>query len=179
MQRIDHLLDGCFAIGLPVFQDHRGSFVKTYTASLFGGEVPVTPCDFREEFYSISNKNVIRGMHFQLPPHDHTKLVYCPVGCVRDVLLDLRGGSDYGRTASIVLNASEPVLLVIPKGVAHGFVSLTDASLMVYKTSTEYAPTHDAGIRWDSFGFDWQCSAPLVSERDAAHGSLSSFASPF
>jgi len=121
----------------------------------------------------------VRGMHFQLPPHDHVKLVYCPVGAVLDVLVDLRKGSGMGRVASAELRGDEPSLLVIPKGVAHGFRALRDDSLMVYKTSTEHAPSHDAGIRWDSFGFDWGVALPVLSARDAAHPALADFASPF
>jgi dTDP-4-dehydrorhamnose 3,5-epimerase-like enzyme len=107
------------------------------------------------------------------------KLVYCPVGAVLDVLVDLRRGAGQGRVASLVLSEDEPSILVIPKGVAHGFKALRDNSLMVYKTSTEHAPSHDAGIRWDSFGFDWGVKTPVVSARDAAHPALGDFVSPF
>jgi dTDP-4-dehydrorhamnose 3,5-epimerase-like enzyme len=69
--------------------------------------------------------------------------------------------------------------VLIPRGVAHGFRSLSDHSVMVYKTSTEHAPTHDAGVRWDSFGFDWQCAAPILSDRDLRHGAFSQLSSPF
>jgi dTDP-4-dehydrorhamnose 3,5-epimerase len=171
------ILPGAFAVALRRFGDARGSFVKTYMRSVFDERGQAF--DFREEFYSFSRKDVIRGMHFQLPPHDHVKLVYCPVGAVLDVLVDLRAGAGQGRVASIVLGGDEPMLLVIPKGVAHGFKSLRDDSLMVYKTSTEHAPSHDAGIRWDSFGFDWDVDVPIVSDRDRAHPALADFTSPF
>ena len=171
------LLPGVAHVALRRFEDLRGSFVKSYARSVFdaNGET----FDFREEFYSFSHKDVIRGMHFQLPPHDHVKLVYCPLGAVLDVLVDLRHGPGQYRFASVVLSEEEPSLLVIPRGIAHGFKSLRDNSLMIYKTSTEHAPTHDAGIRWDSFGFDWGVADPIVSERDARHPALSDFSSPF
>jgi dTDP-4-dehydrorhamnose 3,5-epimerase-like enzyme len=105
--------------------------------------------------------------------------VYCPVGKVLDVMVDLRAGPGYGRVAHVVLQADQPSLLVIPRGIAHGFRALLDHSLMVYKTDTEHAPTHDAGIRWDSFGFDWGLEAPVVSERDRGHPAFVDFASPF
>jgi dTDP-4-dehydrorhamnose 3,5-epimerase len=95
------------------------------------------------------------------------------------VLLDLREGSDYGRHASVHLEADRPHLLWIPKGVAHGFLSLTDHSLMVYKTSAEHVPTHDAGVRFDSFGFEWGVGTPQLSERDLRHPALADFRSPF
>ena len=177
MEFVRELLPGARLVKLRQFSDARGSFVKTYARSVFDAEG--ADFDFREEFYSVSAKDVIRGMHFQTPPHDHVKLVYCPVGAVLDVLVDLRPGADYGRSASVVLDAAEPSLLLIPKGIAHGFKSLTDGSLMVYKTSTEHAPTNDAGIRWDSFGFDWEVDAPIVSNRDAVHPPLAEYGSPF
>lgn len=183
MKFVDELLPGAYVVHLNRFQDARGSFVKTYAKSVFDEALACVPSvgsfDFREEFYSTSAKNVIRGMHFQLPPHDHVKLVYCAVGVVIDVLLDLRQGPGYGKTASVQLDADAPSLVVIPKGIAHGFRSLTDGSLMVYKTSTEHAPTHDAGIRFDSFGFDWQCAQPILSARDAGHPAFADFHSPF
>ena len=177
MQFAHELLPGATLVSLKRFEDARGSFVKTYARSVF--EAAGVDFDFREEFYSFSHKDVVRGMHFQLPPHDHAKLVYCPAGVVLDVLVDLRRGAGFGRVASVVLSADEPAILVIPSGIAHGFKALRDESLMVYKTSTEHAPSHDAGIRWDSFGFDWDVAAPIVSARDAGHPALADFASPF
>jgi dTDP-4-dehydrorhamnose 3,5-epimerase/CDP-3, 6-dideoxy-D-glycero-D-glycero-4-hexulose-5-epimerase len=183
MQFEKELLPGAWSVRLKRFEDARGSFVKTYARSAFdaalatsGGEPAF---DWREEFYSLSNRDVVRGMHFQLPPHDHVKLVYCAAGAVLDVLLDLRAGPGYGRAASIRLDAEDPRLLVIPRGVAHGFLSLSDGSLMVYKTSTEHVPSHDAGVRFESFGFDWGCATPVLSERDRLHPAFADFVSPF
>ena len=177
MQSTRDILPGAVLVPLRRVGDLRGSFVKTYARSVF--ESAGVDFDFREEFYSFSHKDVVRGMHFQRPPHDHAKLVFCPAGAVLDVLVDLRRGAGFGRVASVVLSADEPAILVIPSGIAHGFKALRDDSLMVYKTSTEHAPSHDAGIRWDSFGFDWGVAAPVVSTRDAGHPALADFASPF
>jgi dTDP-4-dehydrorhamnose 3,5-epimerase len=159
------------------FQDHRGLFVKTMTRTLFS-EAGLS-LEFAEEFYSVSRRDVIRGMHFQAPPKDHVKLVYCPAGAVLDVLLDLRSGPGYGRFASVILSADDPHVLVIPKGIAHGFKSLTNDSMLIYKTSTEYAPSYDRGLRWDSFGFDWGDAVPVLSDRDRTHPEFSTFDSPF
>jgi dTDP-4-dehydrorhamnose 3,5-epimerase/CDP-3, 6-dideoxy-D-glycero-D-glycero-4-hexulose-5-epimerase len=177
MKIVRELLRGAWLLELNHFKDLRGSFVKTFTRSFF--DEHTIPFDFSEEFYSTSKKNVIRGMHFQMPPFHHEKLVYCAVGAVLDVLLDLRIGPDYGRTVSLELIADNPSLLYIPKGVAHGFYSLTEGSLMIYKTSMEHVPAHDAGIRWDSFGFDWKCASPILSERDLSHSSFHDFETPF
>lgn len=171
-------LPGVVHFSLKRFEDKRGAFVKTYSHELFSQHA--AQLDLREEFYSVSAKGVLRGMHFQLPPHDHAKAIYCPVGSVLDVLLDLRKGPSYGKTASYFLCAENPSTLIIPKGIAHGFLSLEDNTIMVYKTSTEYAPSHDAGIRWDTFGFDWQLeSPPILSKRDAEHPSFSKYTSTF
>lgn len=178
MQFEHEILPGAWVVRLKRFADARGTFVKTYARSVFGAHA-AGRFEMAEEFYSLSQRDVVRGMHFQLPPHDHAKLVYCAAGAVEDVLLDLRRGLGYGCVATVTLDAEAPTLVFIPSGVAHGFRSLVDASLMVYKTSTEHAPSHDAGIRWDSFGFDWRCDAPVLSERDRAHPPLAAFASPF
>jgi dTDP-4-dehydrorhamnose 3,5-epimerase len=177
MEFAKEILPGVHRLGLKRLADARGDFVKTFSRSVYGAAG--VSFDFAEEYYSTSHKDVIRGMHFQIPPHDHGKIVYCAVGAVRDVLLDLRKGPGYGKAVSLVLSADAPELLVIAKGVAHGFAALQDNSLMVYKTNTEYAPQHDRGIRWDSFGFDWKVSNPLLSDRDKLHPPFAEFASPF
>ena len=134
----------------------------------------------REEFFSTSAKDVLRGMHFQIPPHAHQKLIYCVNGKVLDVLLDLRQCSPtYGRSISLELSAANRHVLYIPVGFAHGFLSMEDQSCLVYKTDAVHAPLHDAGIRWDSFGFAWPSDAPLISGRDLAHPAFSEFHSPF
>lgn len=167
MRRVRELLDGAYQIAVPCHGDERGAFVKTHAESALAALG--LRFELREEFHSVSRRDVIRGMHFQREPHAHDKIVYCPFGAALDVLLDLRPGAGCGRVASLLLSPDEPAIVYIPKGIAHGFKSLADGTLMVYKTSTEHAPSHDAGVRWDSFGFDWACDAPIVSARDRAH----------
>lgn len=177
MQFIEELLPGAWLIMLRRFEDIRGTFVKTYASTAF--EHHGARFEMQEEFYSVSNKDVIRGMHFQLPPHDHIKLVYCPVGAIEDVLLDLRAGPGYGRVAKVRLSADQPSLILIPSGIAHGFQTLENGSLVMYKTSTEHEPIADAGIRWDSFGHNWGVDQPILSDRDRQHPKLDSFITPF
>lgn len=177
MEMIKELLPGCFLLQPKKLEDQRGCFVKTYHEGLYAG-LGVN-LEIREEFFSISHMSVLRGMHFQLPPHDHDKLVYCTQGAVRDVLLDLRTGEGYGRVASTQLSGENGHLIFIPKGIAHGFVALTDQALMLYKTSTVHAPESDCGVRWDSFGFDWDLDQPIMSVRDQQHATFSDFVSPF
>ena len=119
-------------------------------------------------------------MHFQVPPHDHQKIIYCIRGRVLDVLLDLRKSSPtFGQAVGIELSQQNKHLLFVPKGFAHGFLSLENDSCLVYKTDAVHAPQHDQGIRWDSFGFDWPNVNPLVSGRDLIHTVFADFSSPF
>jgi dTDP-4-dehydrorhamnose 3,5-epimerase len=152
-----------------LFTDDRGLFVKTFHADLFkGAGLDFSPV---EEFYSISRMGVVRGMHFQLPPHDHAKLVYCSTGRVLDVVVDLRKNSQtYGRYYATELSSESRTQLFIPSGFAHGFLALDDNSTMTYLTGTVHNPTSDAGIRYDSCGFEW----PVDD-----FPTLADFASPF
>jgi len=161
-----------------LFQDQRGLFIKTFRSDQFR-ELGIT-FEPREEFYSTSAKNVLRGMHFQLPPSAHAKLVYCLSGSVLDVVLDMRRASPtYGKSFSIRLDANARDLLFIPVGFAHGFLSIEDNSLMVYKTDAVHVPELDTGIAWNSFGFDWKIASPIMSERDRKFVAWPEFQSPF
>jgi dTDP-4-dehydrorhamnose 3,5-epimerase/CDP-3, 6-dideoxy-D-glycero-D-glycero-4-hexulose-5-epimerase len=179
MTSIDQPLPGAHVLEPRVLGDERGDFVKTFHAGVF----VALGLEFQpvEEFYSTSRRGVLRGMHFQRPPHDHAKLVYCIQGAVLDVLLDLRRSRPtYGQAASVHLSRENHRLLYVPAGLAHGFLALTDDAVMVYKTTTVHAPSHDAGIRWDGFGFDWKLTAaPVLSARDRGFPVLSEFDSPF
>ena len=178
MKFLPSSLPGVWVIQPPVFQDQRGGFVKTFHIEAFrDAGINFAP---REEFFSVSRRGVVRGMHFQLPPAAVDKLVYCPVGRVLDVVLDLRKESaTCGQTFSRELSAENREMLFIPVGFAHGFLALADDTLMVYQQSGVHSPGHDAGIRWNSVGFDWPVTNPLLSARDQAFPALADFASPF
>ena len=180
MEIHSELLPGVFVLKPPVFKDHRGDFVKTYHRPHF--EKLGLNCNFTEEYFTLSRKDVLRGMHLQLPPHDYEKLIYCIRGAVLDVVIDLRKNSPtFGEARSIELSEQNRLILMIPRAFAHGFLSLSNDSLMVYKTTTVHAPSHDAGVRWDSFNFDWplQGRTPIISERDMRLPALADFQSPF
>lgn len=174
---------GLKTLDMKVFRDARGVFVKPFHEGLFR-ELGLET-DFKEDFYSVSAKGVLRGLHFQTPPEDHSKLVYCSRGSVLDVALDLRVGSpSYGETFSIELNDTNGKAVFIPKGFAHGFVALTDDATVHYKVSTVHAPANDSGILFSSIGFDWSkalgsLKTPTVSERDRGFQKLADFKSPF
>ncbi|RRV12934.1 dTDP-4-keto-6-deoxy-D-glucose epimerase [Stutzerimonas xanthomarina] len=169
---------GCFELQGNVFKDIRGSFVKTYQHDIFAALGLST--DWKEEYYSVSGKDVIRGMHFQTPPADHAKLVYCLQGEVLDVVLDLRVNSPtFLQCLSFRLSPQQGNSIYIPSGMAHGFLSLTEGSVMQYKVTSEYSPRHDAGVLWSSIDFDWPVDKPVVSTRDEQHPVLTKFISPF
>ncbi len=158
--------------------DTRGLFVKPLHRSTF--EKYGLNGDFPESFYSVNRKGVIRGMHFQLPPDDHEKLVYCPAGRLIDVVLDIRQNSPaFGKHIRIELTETNHLGVYMPKGVAHGFESLEDNTVMTYLTSTEHAPASDAGIRYNSFGCEWQSDRPVISERDLGFPAFDEFKTPF
>ncbi len=172
------LLDGLKLIQLKRFEDTRGSFIKVFNESFFKENNLVT--DFRESYFSVSNNAVVRGMHFQLPPHAHAKLVYVSNGSILDVVLDLRKGSEsFGKYFTIKLTAREPIAVYIPVGFAHGFLSLEHNSIVTYMQNSCYDGDSDAGVKWDSFGLDWKVSNPIISERDLAFADFSKFNSPF
>lgn len=161
-----------------IFEDSRGRFIKTYNNDFF--QTNGLNLDIKESYYSISNKEVIRGMHFQTPPHDHVKIIYVPSGRINDVVLDIRKNSPtYGHYFSVELSGENGKILIIPKGLAHGFKSLEDNTNVTYMQTSCYAPNHDDGIHYNSFGFDWKIQNPQLSDRDLAFLPLEAFNSPF
>ena len=180
MQITNTKIEGVKLITLTPFADERGWFLKTFHAPSFaaaGFEI-----NFPESFVSLSKRNVIRGMHFQTPPHDHAKIVRCVAGEVLDVVLDLRTHSPtFKQATGFVLNSAQPRAVYIPRGVAHGFLTLSNEAVLEYHTSTVHHPASDSGIRWDSFGFNWGLgdAMPTVSARDKSFNSLADFVSPF
>lgn len=170
-------IEGVFSINNFVSKDERGVFVKTYHYDSFA--IIGFEGKFTESYYSHSYQNVIRGMHFQMPPNDHEKLVYVTEGIILDVILDLRKDSKtFGHYVSFVLNAFEKSVF-IPKGCAHGFLTLSKTATVVYNVTSVYNSKSDNGILWNSFGFDWNCVSPILSNRDKTFNSFSYFNSPF
>ena len=171
-------IEDCFEIQPKVNIDKRGRFIKIFVEDLFIKNK--LEYKFVEEYYTVSKKNVLRGLHFQTPPHEHTKIVYCVDGHVTDVMLDLRVGSPtYLKYAVTELKANTGNYLYIAKGVAHGFLVRSSTAALVYKVSTQYAQAHDSGIRWDSAGVKWEGDGFIVSDRDNDFIELKNFNSPF
>ncbi len=176
MKVIDTEIEGVFIVENFHVEDERGAFVKTYHENDFAQHGLCT--DFRESFYSVSNKDTIRGMHFQLPPFDHDKLIYVVGGAIEDVLLDLRKSSvTYGLAMSIHMDTRQRISLYVPKGIAHGFKALRNDTIVIYQVSSIHSAEYDDGIRYDSFGHDWKLINPCMSKRDEDFQTFEAFKS--
>lgn len=167
-------LQGAYVIDMPAFFDDRGTFIKTFhDTTLQQHGINFT---LKESYFSLSKKDVIRGMHFQTPPHQHAKVVFCPQGAILDVIVDLRRNSPtYRQFYAQELSADNHKAYYIPEGFAHGFKSLTDDAITYYLVSSEYSQQHDTGVRYDSIGFDWQCPEPIISARDLSFVKMEAF----
>lgn len=171
-------LPGLFEISPVVHTDARGSFVKTFETVEF--EAAGLARAFAETYYTVSRERVVRGLHCQLPPSDHDKLVHCCTGRVLDVVVDLRRDSPtFGRCASTELDPDRATMVYVPTGMAHGFLVLEAPALLCYQVTTSHDPSRDGGVRWDSVPFEWPFADAIVSARDAALPSLDAFDSPF
>jgi dTDP-4-dehydrorhamnose 3,5-epimerase len=178
MELVPTSISGCFEIRAQVFADDRGTFVKTFHRDTFAKWGLAT--NFAEQFYSTSKQGVLRGLHFQMPPCDHAKLVTCVSGKVLDAALDLRKDSPtYGKHALIELDSGKGNMIYIPSGMAHGFYTVTGPATLLYNTTTVHSPAHDSGIRWDSAGIAWPGGAPVISPRDGQFVTLADFNTPF
>jgi len=171
-------IDGCVEIVPRIFEDERGRFIKLFHQDFFmqHGLNPV----FEEQYYSVSSQRVLRGLHFQLPPHAHCKLVSCISGSILDVVIDLRKNSNtYKKVSSLELTALNGNMLYVPEGLAHGFYVLSSNCIFLSMNTRKYSPECDSAIRWDSIGFTWPDCDPVVSEKDKNAVSLYNFISPF
>lgn len=171
-------IQGCFELQPLVISDARGHFAKILHHPLW--EELGLCVDFVEEYVSLSLAGAVRGLHFQLPPMQHHKVVICLRGEVLDVGVDLRADSPtYGEHVAVELKGTLSNALYLPAGMAHGFCVTGSEALLYYKVSSVYSPVHDSGVRWDSAGIAWPCADPILSERDKSLGLLSAFESPF
>lgn len=178
MKKIDTGFDGLYILETNNFTDTRGSFQKLFNSKWFFENGLST--EFKEFYYSVSHKNVIRGMHFQLPPHEHSKLVYVSQGGIIDVVVDLRRNSQtFGKYFSIVLSSTDVRYLYIPVGFAHGFQALEDNTIVNYAQTSCYNKEADVGIHYKSFGFDWKYENTIVSERDCGFVAFEDFKTIF
>lgn len=174
-------LAGTFEISIKKHGDARGYFMETYKKEIFAEHNLQT--DWTQENQSLSEKKyTLRGLHFQLPPFEQTKLVRAIQGEIVDVFVDLRKDSEtYGQWDSIHLSEENCKAVYVPRGFAHGFCTLTENAIIQYKVDNVYAPAHDSGIRWNDpdIGIIWETDAPILSAKDEKLQFLKDFASPF
>lgn len=161
-------------IETPVFGDNRGFFTESYNKEKFS-EIGITN-DFIQDNHSLSVEvGTLRGMHYQLSPKAQTKLVRCTTGVIYDVLVDMRKGSPtYGQWEGYILSEYNHRQLLVPKGFAHGFCTLTPNVNIQYKVDELYSPEHDRGIAYDdpNIGIEWPMNATVLSEKDKNHPNL-------
>jgi len=151
-----------------VFPDDRGYFLESFKSSDF--KKANLPTHFIQDNFSFSKKDVIRGMHYQKNPKAQGKLVSVLKGGVWDVAVDIRRESQtFLKWVATELNDQNHAMLYIPPGFAHGFISLTEDVLLLYKCTNEYDPQADAGIHWNDpdIAISWPIGNPIVSEKDA------------
>jgi dTDP-4-dehydrorhamnose 3,5-epimerase len=161
-------LEGLIVIDAQRFDDERGFFMETYKASEFSANG--ISAIFVQDNHSKSCRGVLRGLHFQSPPHAQGKLVRVIAGRVWDVAVDLRPGSrTYAQWYGVELSSETQRMLFLPEGFAHGFVTLSETAEFVYMCTAEYSIGCDGGLRWDDpdLGIAWPIRDVTVSKKDA------------
>lgn len=162
-----------------IFSDNRGYFFESFNQKHFE-EAVGEKIRFVQDNESVSAKGVIRGLHFQNPPHAQGKLVRVNHGSVLDVAIDLRKSSpSYGKFVAVELSAENKRQLWIPAGFAHGFSSLEDNTCFLYKCTDYYHPESEATLLFSDFQIDWKVENPIVSDKDQIGESFSNFETPF
>ena len=164
-------LDGAYLIELKKIEDHRGFFARTFCQREFE-EHGLNPRLVQCNISFNPARGTLRGMHYQRVPFAETKLVRCTRGAIYDVIIDLRSDSHtYRLWQGVELTAANRRMIYVPEGFAHGYLSLTDESEVVYQVSEFYTPGSEAGIRWDdpAFAIKWPIEPKVISDKDRAH----------
>ena len=165
-----------------VFYDERGYFYESFNKKKF--EENIGEINFIQDNESKSTFGVLRGLHFQKPPYAQAKLIKCIQGAVLDIVVDLRRNSKtYGNHVTVELSEENKKQLFVPRGFAHGFVTLSEEAIFSYKVDNIYAPQCDAGIMFDDVALqiDWQVDQEniILSAKDKVLESFENFESPF
>jgi dTDP-4-dehydrorhamnose 3,5-epimerase len=163
-----------------VFEDQRGYFYEAYNKKIFR-ENGIT-AEFVQDNQSLSQKGVLRGLHFQAPPHAQGKLVSVIKGAVLDVAVDIRKNSaTYGKYVAIVLSEKNKTLFWIPEGFAHGFLTLEDDTIFTYKCTNFYNKESEGCISWDDkdLNINWGEKSPVLSDKDKTGVAFKDFITKF
>jgi dTDP-4-dehydrorhamnose 3,5-epimerase len=173
-------LDGAFIITPPIFHDERGHFTITYQEKAFAEHGLST--DWVQDNQSFSQQGVVRGFHFQMPPHTEAKLIRVLHGEIMDVIVDLRTQSaTFGQWHQVTLSVENRQMLYVPRGFGHGFCVMSEAAVVSYKVDNHYTPQAGAGILWDdpTLNVPWPVDAPILSDKDQQLPKFNDFRSPF
>jgi len=174
-------LEGLLLLTPTVHRDERGFFLESYNEKVFA-DIGII-CRFVQDNHARSEQaDVMRGLHFQLPPYTQAKLVWVTRGAVFDVAVDLRTNSPtYGKSFSCRLDAENCQRLFVPRGFAHGYMTLEPGTEFQYKVDNVYSPSHDSGILWNdpALGIEWPGLDPVLSAKDKILPRLADFNSPF
>ena len=168
--------NGVLMLQPKVLEDARGSFMESYRSEWFSG------VKFIQDNEAVSKKGVIRGLHFQRPPFAQSKLIRVLSGRILDVIVDLRKSSEtFGKVFSIELSSENKTQLLVPKGFAHGYATMSDTATVLYKVDQYFNKAYDTGIHplSESLSIDWQVSDILLSEKDQTLTDFKDFKSPF
>ncbi len=180
MEVIETKLKGVLVLKPKVFEDARGYFFESYNRNLFlqsGLDL-----NFVQDNQSLSQKGVLRGLHFQNNPHAQGKLVRVITGSVYDVAVDIRkGSSTYGQWFGLELNEENKWMMYIPEGFAHGFATLRDNTIFSYKCTNFYNKASEDCLLWNDpdIGIDWNLDKPLLSDKDLQGKRIKDFVSLF
>ena len=182
MEIIKSDIEGVVIIEPRIFEDSRGYFFESFSEREFVEKVCNTR--FVQDNESKSSYGVVRGLHFQLPPHAQSKLVRVVEGAVLDIAVDIRRGSPtFGKYVAVELSAENHRQLFIPRGFAHGFAVLSETAVFQYKCDNYYAPQSEGAIAWNDaeIGIDWRIPADkvILSAKDMAHPTLAECATLF
>jgi len=180
MQLIDTPLLDAKVIIPKIFEDERGYFYESFNAQNFKDQLG--DFTFVQDNQSLSQKGVLRGLHFQNPPYEQGKLVRVLAGSVLDVIVDIRKNSPtYGKHFSYVLCATKKHALWVPPGFAHGFLTLEDNTVFFYKVTNYYNKESEGSIVFNDsdLGIDWGIEDPILSEKDKNANAFASFESQF
>lgn len=161
-------LEGAFLVSLEPRCDERGMFARAYCKNEFAAQ-GIAVDIVQSNISTNEHAGIVRGMHFQRAPHAEVKLVRCIRGAIFDVIVDIREDSlTYGQHYGVELSEKNGLLIVVPKGFAHGYQALTDGATAFYMVSATYSPEAEGGVRHDdpSLGIQWPLAVTDVSEKD-------------
>ena len=180
MEIIKTHIEGLLVIKPRIFEDDRGYFFESWSRNLFkdiGLDI-----DFVQDNQSLSQKGVLRGLHFQNPPYEQGKLVHVIKGSVMDIALDIRKKSPtYGHHFSVILSDENKKIFWVPPGFAHGFVALESDTIVTYKCTNFYNKDAEGTILWNDsdLNINWGVEDPIISEKDAKAESFRNFTTKF